>query len=160
MKIKIPLIIAFIIQLQSVHASNINVFNFSEFEAFLHRNNDTVYVINFWATWCVPCRKELPEFEKIHNDYKGDKVKVILVSLDFRSKMETSVIPFIEKNNIKAEVFLLDDPDSNKWIDKVNPEWSGSLPATVIYKNDHQLFFERELEYNDIKHAIDKLNNN
>ena len=52
--------------------------NFSQFEPYLQRTTDTVYVINFWATWCKPCIKELPEFEKINNDFRKEKVKVYL----------------------------------------------------------------------------------
>ncbi len=56
---------------------------FDEIEPLLHKQNDTVYVINFWATWCKPCIKELPDFEKLNQAFKDDKVKVYLVSLDF-----------------------------------------------------------------------------
>lgn len=160
MKIKILLVITLLLILQNAEAKSIDKYKFDEFEYFLHFDNDTTYVINFWATWCVPCRKELPEFEKIHSAYKNKKVKVLLVSLDFASKIESSLIPYIEKNNITANVILLNDPNSNAWIDKVNPGWSGSIPATLIYKKEKQFFFEKELTYEDIESTIIKLNTN
>ena len=111
--------------------------NFEELQKkYFQNKNDTTYVINFWATWCKPCVKELPYFEKIAWDYSDKNVKVLLVSLDFPDKIESQVIPFMEKNNIKSEVVLLDDPDANSWIPKVSPDWSGAIPATVIYKNE------------------------
>lgn len=140
-------------------AANIPVMNFQQFEPTLHYSNDTIYIINFWATWCVPCRKELPEFEKIHKDFSGQKVKVILTSLDFPKQIENSLIPFLEKNNITADVILLNDPNSNVWIDKVDTSWSGSLPATLIYNSSGRQFFEKELNYESIKNIIQMLNN-
>ena len=139
--------------------SNIPVINFKQFEPNLHYSNDTIYVINFWATWCVPCRKELPEFEKIHKDYSGQKVKVILTSLDFPKQIENSLLPFLKKNDITADVILLNDPNSNVWIDKVDPSWSGSLPASLIYNSSDRQFYEKELDYESIQNIIQKLNN-
>lgn len=137
----------------------IEVLNFEQLEPRLHMDTDTTYVINFWATWCIPCRKELPYFEQVHLENKNSgKTKVLLVSLDFSSKIESSLIPFLEKNKITAPVALLSDPNSNSWIDKVDPTWSGSLPATIIYKGSKREFFEAELDYTSINQTINKLN--
>lgn len=138
---------------------NIHVLNFNEFEPYLNFSNDTVYVINFWATWCIPCRKELPEFEKIHKENQSKKIKVLLVSLDSPSRIDNSLLPFLHKNGITAEVLLLHDPDSNAWIDKVDPSWSGSLPATVIYNKSEKKFFEMELSYELIHKTVNELSN-
>jgi thiol-disulfide isomerase/thioredoxin len=137
----------------------IPVLGFSDFERLLHQKSDTVYVINFWATWCGPCRRELPEFEKIHQDYALEKVKVLLVSLDFPSRLESGLNPYLESNRITAPVVLLNEPDANAWIDKVDPVWTGSLPATLIYKRSNRLFYERELHYQDIYGSIQSLIN-
>src|SRR5471030_2436347 len=59
--------------------------------------SDTTYVINFWATWCAPCVKELPAFEKLNENYKDKKVKVLLVSMDFKQDYEKKLIPFVRK---------------------------------------------------------------
>ena len=93
--------------------------------------NDKTLVINFWATWCVPCVKELPYFEAATQAYTRDEVEVILVSLDFPDELERRVIPFVEEKTLKSKVILLNDPDANSWIDKVSPKWSGAIPATV-----------------------------
>lgn len=138
---------------------NIPVVDFRQFEPLLHKSNDTTYVINFWATWCVPCRKELPEFQKLFVNKSGEKVKIILVSLDFPKQLQTGLIPFLEKNGITAPVMLLNDPNSNAWIDKVDPAWSGALPATLIYGRNTRFFFEEELDYNTLIQTINKINN-
>lgn len=129
--------------------------SFDEFEPLLHKQNDTVYVINFWATWCKPCIKELPDFEKLNKNYEDDKVKVYLVSLDFPNKHEELLLPFMEKNNIKSQVIHLTDTDANSWIDKVSPLWSGSIPATLIYKRNSAEFHEATLTYEELKNIVE-----
>ena len=128
--------------------------NFSEFEPYLHKQNDTIYVINFWATWCRPCVKELPYFEQINTKYKKQNVKVILVSLDFADESETKLIPFIKRKELKSEIIILDDPDANSWIDKVDSKWSGAIPATLVYKGNQRIFHEGSLNFEEIEQRI------
>ena len=130
--------------------------DFSELNNFLSKDNDTTYVVNFWATWCRPCIKELPAFEKLTADYSDKKVKVLLVSLDFPDKIDSQVVPFIEKNNIQSQVLLLDDGDANSWIPKVSEEWSGAIPATLIYNKNKRLFYERSFTFEELISEINK----
>jgi thiol-disulfide isomerase/thioredoxin len=135
------------ISVNSIFAQEIRVFNsFSTMEKEIFLNNDTTYVINFWATWCKPCVKELPYFESLHRSSGKEKMKVILVSLDFRNQAESKLKPFIRDNNYSAEVILLLDSKYNSWIDKVDKNWSGSIPATLLIKGDKRLFAETEFE--------------
>ena len=134
-----------------VSSTKVPVYDFDQLSPLLERENDTTYVINFWATWCKPCIKELPYFEEVNANYSEEKVKVILVSLDFPTKLESQVIPFIEDRNILSHVVLLDDPDANSWISKVDSTWSGAIPATVIYKNDKRKFYERSFTLNELE---------
>lgn len=132
---------------------------YKQLAPYLQAQNDTMHVVNFWASWCVPCREELPAFEKLNEKYAGKKVKVLLVSLDFPSQVEKQLIPFIRKNNIKSEVILLDDPNQNEWIDKVDPKWSGALPFTQIYGKGFRQSFERSFRFNELDSLINlKLN--
>ena len=126
--------------------------NFEELEQqYLQKKNDSIYIINFWATWCKPCIKELPAFEKLASNYTDKKVKLLLVSLDFPDKLESQVIPFIERNNIQSEVVLLDDADANSWIPKVSPQWSGAIPATIIYKKTTRKFYEQSFTFEELE---------
>jgi thiol-disulfide isomerase/thioredoxin len=129
--------------------------NFDQFEPYLKKTTDTVYIVNFWATWCKPCIKELPDFEKINREYRNKKVKVYLVSLDFPDKHDGLLIPFLEKHNIKSDVIHLADTDANSWIDKVSPFWSGAIPATVIYKGSSREFYEKQLTYDELKQIVE-----
>ena len=126
---------------------------------FLNQKDDTVYVVNFWATWCAPCIKELPSFEEIGKKYKDQKVKVILVSLDFPKKVESNLIPFIERKKLVSEVIHLDDPDANSWIEKIDKNWSGAIPATIIYRNDSKAFYEQSFTYEELETELLKMLN-
>lgn len=126
---------------------------------FLNQKDDTVYVVNFWATWCAPCIKELPSFEEIGKQYKDKNVKVILVSLDFPKKVASSLIPFIERKKLVSQVLHLDDPDANSWIEKIDENWSGAIPATIIYINETKAFYEQSFTYEELETELLKIIN-
>ncbi len=139
--------------------SQLKTYNFDQLQPRLSTGSDSVYVVNFWATWCVPCVKELPEFEKINEVYSDKKVKVLLVSLDNPDHLESRVMPFIENHGLKSEIVLLDDPQSNRWIPMVDESWSGSIPATVIFTKESRSFHEKIFTYEELDAIVkSKLN--
>ena len=146
-----------VVTVEKTENQTISIYSFEEFEPLLHKQNDTTYVINFWATWCKPCVKELPYFEKLYSNYKNDKVEVVLVSLDMESQIESKLKPFIKKNELKSRVILLDDPDANAWISKVDSAWSGAIPATLIYKSQKRKFYEQSFNYQNLEKALKNL---
>ena len=157
MKLKLNILLFLLLStfgLKDLTAQDIPVYNFAQFEPLLHQKNDTTYVINFWATWCKPCVEELPHFMEINSQYADKKFKMILVSLDFKSQMESKLIPFVDTQGINAEVILLDDLDYNSWINKVNRSWTGSIPATVIYNKDFYFFNENSMSYNELNEIL------
>ncbi|MDX2445396.1 MAG: TlpA family protein disulfide reductase [Bacteroidales bacterium] len=139
--------------------SEIQVFDFQAFEPMLTSDTDTTYIINFWASWCPPCLKEMPAFEEIRQKYKNEKLKILLVSFDFPKDIEKSMLPLIKKYKIGAEVIVLDEPDANSWINKVSPEWSGSIPATLVFNPKSRNFYERSFTFHELD-SIVKLNLN
>lgn len=136
----------------------VKVVDFNGLQPLLEKSNDTTYIINFWATWCAPCIKELPYFLQIHEKYAEKKVKILMISLDFERQIESRLIPFIKKHKVIPEVIVLSDPASNEWINKIDPSWSGSIPATLFYNKDKRIFFEKEFTYAEIEAVIGQLN--
>lgn len=116
----------------------------------LEQGRDTTYLVNFWATWCAPCIKELPHFEKLQQDKQKEKLKVLLVSVDFKSRLEKSVVPFVKKRGLKNEVFLLDETDQQEYIDRIDKTWSGAIPATLFVKGKSRKFVEKEFTYQSL----------
>jgi thiol-disulfide isomerase/thioredoxin len=115
-------------------------------------NRDTVYVVNFWATWCGPCVAELPNFEKLQKTYQNQPLKVLLISMDFPSKLKAEVIPFIKKHRYTAEACLASRKNDQEWIDAIDKNWSGALPATLIVnaKRGIKHFYEKEFTYAEL----------
>lgn len=141
------------------YKKDIEVWDFEKLEVYIQASTGKIKIINFWATWCGPCVKELPLFEQINRTYKND-TEVLLVSLDFSDQMESRVIPFVEKQELSAKVILLSDDDYNSWIDKVDPSWSGSIPATLFIKRDgKKIFFGKKFENDELSKLVDELLN-
>lgn len=129
-------------------------YDYEGLEALMSVANDTTYVYNFWATWCAPCVKELPSFLKLQEAYKDKPFKLILVSLDFSKSVEKSLLPFLEKKKMNVEVILLNDPDVNSWIEKVDKDWSGAIPATLIVNKNMRKFYEQSFEYEELEEEV------
>lgn len=127
--------------------------NFEGYEDYLESLDTEVAVVNFWATWCKPCVKELPYFEQIGSDYADRDVKVILVSLDFPDQIER-LQQFIESKKIESTVVWLDDGRANEWIPKVDQNWSGAIPATIIYTKDKRKFYEQSFTYQELEKEL------
>jgi len=127
--------------------STVKKVNYNELKPYLEKNDDTTYIVNFWATWCAPCIKELPYFEKIKQEYASKNVEVLLVSLDFPKQVEKKLIPFINKKQLHSEVIFLNDADENVWIKAIDSTWSGALPATLIYNKNARKFYEQSFDY-------------
>ncbi len=98
-------------------------------------NPDTVFIVNFWATWCGPCVKELPLFDQLQKANAKQPVKVLLVSMDFKSKLNSAVIPFIQKHHLSSEVFLADISNGQEFTSRIDKSWSGDLPGTLVVNN-------------------------
>jgi len=123
-------------------------------------NDSKLKVVNFWATWCAPCIKELPYYEEVNANYQKS-VEVLLISLDFSDELDRKVIPFLEKRKIKSKVVILANEKYNEWIDKVDPSWTGAIPATLfITHNGEHYFYEKEFERDELLTEIDKLKPN
>lgn len=139
--------------------AQVKLLTLNELEKRFESGKDTVYVVNFWATWCAPCVAELPNFEKVTQMSAKQPIKVILVSLDFKSKLKSAVIPFVKKHRIQSEVFVINEPDQQVFIDRVDRTWSGAIPATLFIKNkgNSRVFKEKELTYTELVATIANL---
>lgn len=121
-------------------------------------NKDTTYIVNFWATWCGPCVKELPQFDKLHQMYQGKPVKVIMASFDFKDAYPEKLASYISKKNLLPEVVWWSETDANEFIPKIDNAWSGGLPATLIVNAGHKYhtFIERPVTAEEIAKMVEK----
>lgn len=129
-----------------------------DLKQLFEQDNDSTYVINFWATWCKPCVKELPYLEQLNEEMKDEKVRVILVSLDFDTDLETKVKPFLEERQLQSDVIAFINGDYNSWIGEIEDAWDGAIPATIIYNKEERKFISGELDsYEALKATVSKM---
>jgi thiol-disulfide isomerase/thioredoxin len=135
------------------------IIKLAELQRLMNSANDTTYVVNFWATWCVPCVKEFPAFQKLAKDHKDEKVRVVMVSLDFKKSYQDALVPFIKKHPIDGTVYLLDEPDYNSWINKINPQWEGEIPVTFIFNKVKKIraFFPHDFSANELEQTFNNI---
>jgi thiol-disulfide isomerase/thioredoxin len=127
----------------------------------ISKSQDSLLIINFWATWCKPCVKELPCFYEVEQRLSSKGVRVLLVSLDFKRQLETVLKPFMIKRGKGPEAWLLDEPDYDLWINKIDRSWSGAIPATLFIRNSEelQMFHEGEFTCESLNDTIQKILN-
>ena len=135
----------------------IEVVDFDGLYSKIDLSADKTYVLNFWATWCAPCVKELPYFEIVNKDYNDKNVEVILVSLDFPSQIENKLKPYLKRNKIKSRVILLDDSKMNTWVPKVSEQWDGGIPATLIVNASNYNFYPKPFKKEELFTEINKV---
>lgn len=135
--------IQFLLLVLGLSFSRVEEVNLAQLQSRILTTSDTTYVVNFWATWCRPCIEELPAFEALARKYSREQVVVILVSLDQPQDRLAKVEPFIRRRGYtKSTVVVLNEPKPHLWIDKVDPSWSGSIPATLFIRGNRRLFGE------------------
>lgn len=121
--------------------------------------SDTLYIVNFWATWCKPCVEELPYFEQLADSCANKKVKIFLVTTDMRKDIATRVTDFIKAKKLTQQVVFINEVNADKWINKVSEEWSGAIPATLMVKGDigYRHFKEGELTFEELQLLVNQV---
>jgi thiol-disulfide isomerase/thioredoxin len=124
----------------------------------LLKPGDKPLMINFWATWCDPCREEFPDLVKIDAAYKG-KIDFITISLDDLAEINRDVPKFLNQNKAEMPAYLLKTPDEDAAISLVTPEWGGNLPLTIIFKPTGETAYLRKgkIHSEEVTAEIDKL---
>ena len=115
-------------------------------------------LINFWATWCEPCRDEFPDLVKIDKYYR-DRVDIRAVSLDYLSEIDGDVQKFLTLVKAQMPVYPLHTKDETAAYKSVSPDWTGALPMTVLIAPDGKMFYQRmgKFRYETLKEYLDRL---
>jgi thiol-disulfide isomerase/thioredoxin len=136
------------------------VVKLAELEKLINTPSEQIQVINFWATWCGPCIKEMPLIEKLGQERSDIRITLVSMDLELDSNPD-KVFKFVERKAIKSDVMILDAPDPNSWIDKIEKQWSGSLPATIVIntKTGKRAFAGKELKEGELESLIESVKN-
>jgi len=127
----------------------------------INNRNGKILFVNFWATWCEPCVEEFPDLVKIYNDNKNSNFEFLSVSVNLPSEIDDKVKPFIEKQNAGFPVVVIEEKRSEEIINLVNPEWDGTVPATIIFDKNgkRREFFAEAKSYEFFNKSIEKVKN-
>jgi thiol-disulfide isomerase/thioredoxin len=115
-------------------------------------------LVNFWATWCEPCREEFPDLVKIDEQYGAGKLDFITVSLDDVADIRKGVPEYLQKMHARMPAYLLNVPDPEAVINLVDPQWSGAMPATFLFDARGTLVFKHmgRIKPDELRAAIEK----
>ena len=136
-------------------APNFRLENLEGEEVSLKSFKGKVVFINFWATWCVPCKLEMPSMELLYNKYKEDGLEILAISNDLQGI--TAVRPFVDEMKLTYPILIDDDF-------RINEQYLvRSLPTSMIVGRDgiitHILIGARNWEAPEAEDLIHKLLN-
>ncbi|MCM3872210.1 MAG: redoxin domain-containing protein [Pyrinomonadaceae bacterium] len=116
-------------------------------------------LVNFWATWCDPCREEFPDLVKIDRQFRAQGLDMISVSLDDLAEIKTGVPKFLHQMRATMPAYLLNESDPDHLISTIDPKWSGALPATFLYDAEGKVVFKHfgRIKPLEVRAAIEKL---
>lgn len=125
------------IQPQFAQPDNIEIKEISliELSEVISNRNGKGLLINIWATWCLPCKEEFPGLIKLSNLYE-DKIDVVGISIDYPDEVESKINPFLNEFHVSFTNYVNGEKDVEEFINFLNGEWSGAIPATFIYDSD------------------------
>ena len=133
--------------------------NAEEMQALLKRDGARPLLVNYWATWCDPCREEFPDLVKIDKQYRPKDIDFIAISLDDLAELKTGVPKFLREMGAKMPNYLLSVSDPEPAIKSVDPAWDGALPATFLYNQKGEVVYKHFGRFNtaELRAAIEKL---
>jgi thiol-disulfide isomerase/thioredoxin len=133
--------------------------NTEEMQALLKRDGGRPLLVNYWATWCDPCRDEFPDLVKIDKQYRPKSIDFIAVSLDDLADLKTAVPKFLREMRATMPNYLLNVSDPEPAIKSVDPAWDGALPATFLYNSKGEVVYKHFGRVNtaELRAAIEKV---
>src|SRR5687768_15374428 len=118
----------------SMAAQKIPKWKIEELEAYIQKSHRPV-IVNFWATYCIPCIEEIPYFQELVKKYRKDSVELLLVSMDFEEMYPDKIKKFAEKRKFTAPIAWLDETNADHFCPRIDSSWSGVMPATLFINN-------------------------
>jgi thiol-disulfide isomerase/thioredoxin len=128
-------------------------------KTLLSQQKQRPLLVNFWATWCDPCRDEFPELVKIDSDFRPRALDFVTVSLDDVKVIKTDVPKFLTQMKATMPAYLLNVPDPEPAINAVDPKWQGDLPATFLYDVNGEIVYKHfgRVNAEELRAAIEKV---
>lgn len=137
-----------------VSAQEIKKIKIAELEKTINESK-TPLIVNFWATFCIPCIEEIPYFQQAVKKHKKDNVTLLLVSMDLREDY-TKIKPLAAKKKFTAPIVWLNETNADYFCPKVDSSWSGAIPATLFINNKtgYRKFYEEKIKEDKLEKEI------
>lgn len=138
---------------------NKDLVGIDQLQQMIKNEKEKIQVLNFWATWCAPCVKEMPLIEKLQAESPEIIVRLVSMDMDLDPNPD-KVRNFVKRKKIASQVLILNERNPNQWIEKIDKSWSGALPATLVVNNKtgKRRFLEGELHDGDLERLIKEVN--
>ncbi len=128
----------------------------------VQQNHGKVTLVNVWATWCAPCKEEMPNLVKLRQKFVDKGFDLILVSIDDVEQADSIVAATLKQFNIDFQTYIKNDSTDEAFINGMNPNWSGALPTSFVYDKDGKLVetLVGERKYEQFEEAVKALMKN
>lgn len=138
-----------------VHAQTIPSYKIDQLDSLI-KNSKQPMIINFWATFCIPCIEEIPFFIQKTKEFEDQNVSLLLVSLDMEDYYPARITNFASKHNFSAPLAWLNETDADLFCPRIDESWSGAIPATLFVNNatGYRKFFEDQLSEQQLEKEI------
>lgn len=157
--IKVILLILFLFYpaIQSQEFNSIELIDKTKLDSIVTNRYGRSLLINVWATWCLPCKEEMPDLNKVTASY-SETVDVIGISIDFPDEIIGKVVPFVKVNDLNFRIYVNNFEKDEDLINYFESSWSGALPATFIYDKSGSFleFIEGKSNYSEFSEILNK----
>ncbi|OSZ77721.1 hypothetical protein CAP36_15260 [Chitinophagaceae bacterium IBVUCB2] len=148
-------VVSFLLAITTCFSQEIKSVKVAELEKIIAESK-TPLIVNFWATWCMPCIEEIPYFLEELKDNRKDSLTILLVSLDFSDAFPAGITSFAKKRKFNAPMLWLNETNADYFCPKIDAKWSGAIPATLFINNKtgYRNFFEEQISHEALKKEI------
>ena len=134
----------------SFSQNSVTVLGEKELNNLIKERKGKFLLINVWATWCIPCREELPDLIKIADKFKH-KVDIVGISVDYPDEIDSKIIPLIKSNKINFPMYVNGIMKPDTFINLFEKEWNGAIPATFLYNDNgeqvNKVFDKKDFDF-------------
>jgi thiol-disulfide isomerase/thioredoxin len=140
------------------HAQDVKAVKVTELSKTI-KESTTPLIVNFWATFCVPCIQEMPYFQEMARQYKSQNVSLLFVSLDLKEAYPTKVNAMAKKLQLTFPVVWLNETNADYFCPKIDTTWSGGMPSSLFVNNStgYHKFFEDQLSKEKLDGVIKEM---